>query len=81
MTLPFDCRRTLDELQDWLRREATAETAAAVEAHLALCGPCRVHAEFERRFQSVLQRATTGEGCPPEFRERLLAALRREKGR
>jgi anti-sigma factor (TIGR02949 family) len=80
MTLPFDCRRTLDELQDWLRREVTPETAAAVEAHLALCGPCRVHEEFERRFQAVLERASDGEKCPPEFRARLLAALRREAG-
>jgi mycothiol system anti-sigma-R factor len=81
MTLPFDCRRTLDELQDWLRREVTSETAAAVEAHLALCAPCRVHEEFERRFQVVLERASSGEQCPPEFRARLLAALRREAGR
>jgi mycothiol system anti-sigma-R factor len=80
MTLPFDCRRTLDELQDWLRQEVTPETAATVEAHLVLCGPCRVHEEFERRFQMVLERASAGELCPPELRERLLVALRRETG-
>lgn len=80
MTTPFDCRRTLDELQDWLRREVTPETAAAVEAHLALCAPCRVHQDFEERFQKVLARASSAEECPPEFRARLLAALRREAG-
>ncbi len=81
MTTLFDCRRTLDELQDWLHREVTPETAAAVEAHLALCAPCRVHQEFEQRFQLVLERASAQERCPPEFRERLVAALRREAGR
>jgi mycothiol system anti-sigma-R factor len=80
MTLPFDCRRTLDKLQDWLRREVTPETAAAVEAHLALCAPCRGHREFEERFREVLARASSGERCPPEFRARLLAELRREAG-
>lgn len=81
MTIPFDCRRTLDELQDWLRREVSPETAAAIEAHLDLCAPCRRHREFEHRFQQLLERATAREECPPEFRERLMAALRREAGR
>lgn len=76
----FDCRRALDELQDWLRREATPESAAAITEHLAACAPCRRHAEFEQRFQAVLARATGPERCPPEIRQRLLDALRRETG-
>lgn len=80
MTTPYNCRQALDELQDWLRREATPESAAAIEAHLARCAPCRAHSEFERRFQEVLARATAPEQCPPEFRARLIEALRRETG-
>ena len=80
MTTVFDCRRALDELQDRLRREVTPETSAALDAHLAACAPCRRHAEFERRFQAVLDRARAREECPPEIRARLLAALRREAG-
>ena len=80
MTTPYNCRQVLDELQDWLRREVTPESAAAIEAHLVLCAPCRAHAEFERRFQEVLQRAARPEACPPELRARLIAALRREAG-
>lgn len=80
MTTPFDCRQALDELQDWLRREVTPESQAAIESHLAACNACRAHTEFERRFQEVLARATGQERCPPELRERLIAALRREAG-
>lgn len=81
MTTPYDCRQVLDELQEFLRQETRPESTAAIEAHLALCAPCRAHTEFERRFQEVLQRATRTEGCPPELRARLVEALRREAGR
>ena len=80
MTTPFDCRRALDELQDWLHREATPDSSTAIEHHLAACAPCRRHAEFEQRFQAVLARASGQERCPPEIRDRLIAALRREAG-
>jgi anti-sigma factor (TIGR02949 family) len=78
MTLVFDCQRALEELQDWLRHESTAENAAALETHLAICAPCRRHQEFEERFQSLLARATSQDGCPPATRARLIAAVRRE---
>ena len=80
MTLVFDCLRALEELQDWLHRESTAENAAALEAHLAICAPCRRHQEFEARFQALLARTTRLDGCPPESRARLIAVLRRETG-
>jgi anti-sigma factor (TIGR02949 family) len=74
-----DCQRALDQLQDWLRREVSPEAAAELEAHLDRCSPCRAHAEFEERFRAVLERASDGVECPPETRERLLDALRREQ--
>lgn len=80
MTTPYNCRQVLDELQDFLRQEASPESTAAIEAHLLLCAPCRAHTEFERRFQEVLARATRQEQCPPDLRARLIAALRREAG-
>ncbi|HWA41028.1 MAG TPA: zf-HC2 domain-containing protein [Gemmatimonadales bacterium] len=80
MTTPYNCRQVLDELQDFLRQETTPESAAAIEAHLVLCAPCRAHTEFERGFQEVLARATREERCPPELRARLIEALRREAG-
>lgn len=80
MTLVFDCQRALEELQDWLHRESTPENAAALEEHLAVCDPCRRHKEFEERFQALLSRAATQEECPPDLRDRLRAALRREAG-
>ena len=80
MTTPFDCRRALEELQDWLRREVTPESAAAIEEHIAACTPCRTHSEFEQRFRMVLGRVSAQERCPPEIRDRLIAALRREAG-
>ncbi len=81
MTTPYNCRQVLDELQDFLRREASPEATAAIEAHLLLCAPCRAHTEFERRFQEVHKPATGTEGCPPDLRARLVEALRREAGR
>lgn len=78
MTLIFDCQRALEELQDWLHRESTPEHAAALEAHLAVCLPCRRHKEFEERFQALLTRAAAHERCPPETQARLRDALRRE---
>ena len=77
MSLIFDCKRALEELQDWLHRESTPENAAALEEHLTLCDPCRKHKEFEERFQAVLARAAAQERCPPETRDRLITALRR----
>ena len=77
---PYNCRQVLDELQDWLRREVEADAASAIEAHLDRCAPCRAHADFERRFQEVLARASAQERCPPELRARLLDAVRREAG-
>jgi anti-sigma factor (TIGR02949 family) len=79
--ITFDCRRVLEELQDWLRREVTPDSAAAIEEHLAACAPCRRHAEFEQRFQDLLGRASAQEQCPPEVRERLVTALKRETER
>lgn len=80
MTPLFDCRRALDELQDWLRHEVGPESTAAIVEHLAACAPCRRHAAFEERFKAVLGRASAEERCPPEVRDRLVAALRRESG-
>ncbi len=76
----IDCREALTALQDWLRQEATPETAAQLEAHLQACTACREHAEFESRFRDLIERAAGTEGCPAEIRTRLLAALRRAQG-
>ena len=69
----------LEQLQDWLRNEMTPEAAAELEAHLALCAPCRTQAGFEERFRALLERCTGEDGCPPEIRARLIEALRRER--
>ena len=79
MTTTPDCARALDALQDLLCHEVDPATAAAIEAHLAACAPCRRHAAFETKFRAVLKRAADEE-CPGEVRARLLAALRKETG-
>jgi len=79
MKIPVDCQRALEQLQDWLRREMAPAAAADLEAHLQKCAHCRTQAEFESRFRDVVERATSGEECPPETRARLLDALRREQ--
>ena len=57
--------------------EVSADEAAAVEAHLAECSPCRERAQVETAMKRVVQaRATAiGEHAPDALRARCVAAV------
>jgi anti-sigma factor (TIGR02949 family) len=73
---PSDCREALALLQDYLKDELTPDNETRVTAHLAACGHCLRHANFERNFLAALERATRGVRCPDEVVARIRLALR-----
>ncbi|MBK6457671.1 MAG: zf-HC2 domain-containing protein [Gemmatimonadetes bacterium] len=46
----INCDEVMRQLWDYLDGELTPERMQAIEAHLAMCGRCHPHAEFERAF-------------------------------
>ena len=50
----LDCGRVTDVLDDWIAGQLDAETARAVEAHLATCTSCRLDAEAARTVAAAL---------------------------
>ena len=72
----IDCDEALALLQDYLKVELSADNQARVAEHLAACGHCLGHAQFERNFLAALERATRGVQCPDELVARIREALR-----
>jgi anti-sigma factor (TIGR02949 family) len=77
----IDCREAEARLQDYLKRELTAELAVEVRAHLDRCRRCLDHARFEESFLRMLEERARREVCPGAVRDRILRALRREADR
>jgi anti-sigma factor RsiW len=50
----LDCERVMDLLDDWIAGSLDAETAHAVEAHVATCSSCRLDAEAARTVAAAL---------------------------
>jgi anti-sigma factor (TIGR02949 family) len=78
MDQPIDCREAEARLQDYLKRELTAELAVEVRTHLDRCRRCFDHARFEESFLRMLEERARRERCPGPVRDRILQALRRE---
>ncbi|MEP7228140.1 MAG: zf-HC2 domain-containing protein [Gemmatimonadales bacterium] len=76
----LDCEQALVHLQDYVKRELTPELIAEVRIHLEECRDCAGYARFEESFLLMLEIRTRRETCPKELRERILAALRAERG-
>jgi anti-sigma factor (TIGR02949 family) len=72
----LDCRAALNNLQDYLKREITAELAVEIKQHLERCRPCLNHARFEENFLQMLATRAGRVSCPDVLRARILAALR-----
>ncbi len=72
-----NCREALEQLQDYLHREATPELARQIEHHLKVCAPCLSHARFEENFQALLGATASEIRCPDTLRQRICEALRR----
>ena len=78
MADPIDCREAKARLDDYLKRELTAELAIEVRVHLERCRSCFDQSRFEESFLRMLELRAKQEVCPGPVRERILRALRRE---
>ena len=76
----LDCEQALVHLQDYVKRELTPELVVEVRIHLEQCRDCAGYAHFEESFLLMLEIRARRETCPKELRERILAALRAERG-
>ena len=72
----LDCDQAMALLDDYLKRELTAEYIQQVKFHLDRCGDCASLAQFEQKFLQMLETRARKEICPQEVRARILAALR-----
>ncbi len=81
MPEPIDCREATERLQDYLKRELTAELAVEVRLHLERCRHCFQSARFEEQFLRMLEEQARRCTCPTEAKERILRALRDEAER
>jgi anti-sigma factor (TIGR02949 family) len=77
----IDCREAKARLQDYLKQELTAETAAEVRAHLDRCRGCFTHARFEETLVILIEARARRDTCPGPLREKIVALLRAEAGR
>lgn len=83
----MDCREVERSLEPWLDGEFDGRERAEVHRHLADCGRCRDLAEARGRDRSLLRaklREAMGPGteagtAPEQLRQRVLAALARER--
>ena len=74
--LRLDCDEALALLQDYLKDELTPDNQRRVAGHLAACGHCLEHEQFERNFLAAIARAAKGIRCPDELVARIRQALR-----
>lgn len=72
----LSCDDAADILWDYLDGELSPEREAAMRAHLAACGPCLHHQEFERAFLDAVATARTSDPAPPALRSRVVEMLR-----
>ena len=72
----IDCRAALTNLQDYLKREITADLAVEIRQHLERCRPCLNHARFEENFLQMLATRVGRGTCHEVLRARIMAALR-----
>ena len=74
----IDCAEALHQLQDYLKRELTADTAERIRVHVERCGHCFGRLRFEEQFLQLLQTRGAGVRCPDALRARIADALRTE---
>jgi mycothiol system anti-sigma-R factor len=71
------CREFQTHAAPYVDGELGVDQTLAAQAHVADCPRCAALSERERQFRQLLRRQPR-EGAPPEFRARILAALRRD---
>ena len=70
-----DCDAVMRQFWDYLDGELTAETMAAIDAHVQMCSHCNPHIQFERAFKAALRSAREPVAELTPLRDRVRAAL------
>lgn len=78
MTDMLDCDAVMRQLWDYLDGEVTAETEAAIRAHLEVCKRCHPQFSFERAFQQALTTVRRSHSRPESLKHRVLELLHAE---
>lgn len=74
-TRDMTCEEAIEHLYSYLDRELTADTEAAVRAHLAACRPCLGHATFEEAFLRFVEARGRAAEAPASLRKKILEQL------
>jgi len=72
-----DCSKLLEELSDYLDREAREDLCRAIEEHLKSCHDCRIVVDKTRKT-ILLYQSDEAQPVPAAVTERLQAALTQE---
>lgn len=75
----LDCESVMRQLWDYLDRQLTPETMAAIEGHLDKCQQCRPQAEFRRAFERAVSAAREDAGDTRALHARIRRALEDEE--
>lgn len=73
----IDCQKAAERLYEYIDRELDHQTAAEIEEHLKLCGPCFKEYDLEAKLKEFVQRKAAA--CPgtDELKARILAELQK----
>jgi len=66
------CREAIEKLAEYLDSELTPEDLGRLEAHLAVCAPCRAYLATYRRTKELTAKASRVE-MPADLKRRLRA--------
>ena len=73
------CKDAIDIIADFLDQTLTSDAAAALEAHLRDCEPCRAYLNTYRKTRGLVGEAGRVE-MPEELKARLLRFLQGQLG-
>ena len=74
----IDCPQVLKQIELYLDDELDAAECREIEAHLAGCGDCLSHKDFQEGPQQLVRRKCGSESVPPELMGRIRAHLEAE---
>ena len=77
----MNCEEAIGALDSYLDNELVLNSRLELEQHLSHCISCWCLAHERRESRSFFAAGTTTYKAPPELRARVLASVRREKGR
>lgn len=73
--IPTECAQILSQMWDYLDGRMSAESAAAVQAHIAVCPLCRDYESFQARIREAEASLRSRAAAPARLRARILDAL------